>query len=369
LDDDTRAGLPGEWRDARGSVGTKRKKPTRNGEGQPKEVNMLRDVLTYSAELSGRRKLRGYVRAALIIAAVLLLALAIVLEKQYKNTHDMAAVATILYETSPTPPQGPTPTPETCPSDPAGWQFVSSGISGDNLERIKPACVYDGLGRAIAWVLAIREGYSRAEATHALGFAQAPAQTKMSDIKVVDPIGNPLVASLVMVPLTATYSEWFVNEEELPAMYYFPQGCFRGIDTHVDVAGNEVQTWNGSYPVICYIIEDNTATQTIMSLGGHVFSASSKPTRSYLYFGYDTETKQWDWLGIDQNLHSSTEVATSSSDDKNYSGQYGGSIWSAQWLSQTYGLAMKALPDSWRTANDRVELQAILNSINSSNAP
>jgi hypothetical protein len=152
-------------------------------------------------------------------------------------------------------------------------------------------------------------------------------------------------------------------------MYYFPQGCFRGIDTQVDVVGSTAQIWNGSYPVICYIIEDNTATQTIMSLGGHLFSASSKPTRSYLYFGYDTETKQWDWLGIDQNLHSSTEVATSSSDDKNYSGQYGGSVWSAQWLSQTYGLAMKALPDSWRTANDRVELQAILNSINSSNAP
>jgi hypothetical protein len=191
----------------------------------------------------------------------------------------------------------------------------------------------------------------------------------MSDIKVIDPIGNPLMASLVMVPLTADFSEWYIDGNDLPAMYYFPQGCFRGIDTQVDVVGSTAQIWNGNYPVICYIIEDNTATQTIMSLGGHVFSASSKPTRSYLYFGYDTETKQWDWLGIDQNLHSSTEVATSSSDDKNYSGQYGGSVWSAKWLSQTYGLAMKALPDSWRTANDRVELQAILNSINSSNAP
>jgi len=281
----------------------------------------------------------------------------------------MAAVATIHYATSPTLPLVPTLTPEACPSDPGGWQLADSGVLGDSLERIEPACVYDGLGRTIAWVLAIREGYSRAEAAQSLGFTQPPAQTKMSDIKVIDPIGNPLMASLVMVPLTADFSEWYIDGNDLPAMYYFPQGCFRGIDTQVDVVGSTVQIWNGSYPVICYIIEDNTATQTIMSLGGHVFSASSKPTRSYLYFGYDTETKQWDWLGIDQNLHSSTEVATSSSDDKNYSGQYGGSVWSAQWLSQTYGLAMKALPDSWRTANDRVELQAILNSINSSNAP
>ena len=332
-------------------------------------MNKLRDFLTYSAELSGRRKLRIYVKAALFIIVALLIALAIVLGQQYLTMQDMAAVATIRYETSPTPPREPVPTSEACPSDPGGWQFVASGIPGDNLERIEPACVYDGLGRTIAWVLAIREGYSRAEASQALEFTLPPAQTKMSDIKVIDPIGSPLVASLVMVPLTAGYSEWYIDGKDLPAVYYFSQGCFRGIDTQIDVTGNKAQIWNGNYPVICYIIEDNAATHTIMSLGGHVFSASSSPTRSYLYFGYDPETKQWDWLGIDENLHSSTDVATMSSDHKNNSGQYGGSVWSAQWLSQTYGLAMKALPDGWKTGNDQAEFQAILNSINSSNAP
>ena len=342
---------------------------TEDVEGQQKELNKLRDILTYSAELNGQRKLRTYAKAALFIAAALLLALAMVLGKQYKNMHDMAAIATIHYETLPTSTQRPTQTHEACPSNLAGWQFVDSGIRGDNLERIEPACVYDGLGRTIAWVLAIREGYSREEAAQALGFTQPPAQANMSAIKVINPVGSPLVASLVMVPLTANYSEWSIDEKDLPAVYYFPQGCFRGIDTRIDTVGNEVQIWNGSYPVICYIIEDNTATQTIMILGGHVFSASSNPTRSYLYFGYDTETKQWDWLGIDEDLHPSTEVATMTGDYKNYSGQYGGYVWSAQWLSQTYGLAMKALPDSWRTANDRVELQAILNLINSSSTP
>ena len=192
-------------------------------------MKILRDVLTYSAELSGRRKLRSYIKVALFIAAVLLLALPIILGRQYKTMHEMAAVATIHYETSPTPPQGPTPTPEACPSDPAGWQFVSSGISGDNLERIEPACIYDGLGRAIAWVLAIREGYSRAEATQMLGFTKPPAQTKMSNIKVVNPVGSPIETSLVMVPLTAGYSEWFINGNDMPVEYYFPQGCFAAL--------------------------------------------------------------------------------------------------------------------------------------------
>ena len=332
-------------------------------------MNKLRDILTYSAELNGRRKLRTYVKAALFIAAALLLALTIVMGKQYQTMHNMAEVATIHYETLSTLTQGATTTPETCPSDPVVWQFVSSGIPGDNLERIEPACVYDGLGRTIAWVLAIREGYSRAEAAQALGFTQPPAQAKMPVIKAIDPVGSQLMASLVMVPLTAGYSEWFIDGKDLPAVYYFPQGCFRGIDTHVDVAGSETQTWNGSYPVICYIVEDNVATHTIMSLGGHVFSASSSPTRSYLYFGYDTGTKQWDWLGIDEIQRYSSDVTAMSNERNNYSGQYGGSVWSAQWLSQTFGLTMKTLPDSWQTAVDQSEFQAIMNSINSSSTP
>ena len=332
-------------------------------------MNKLRDFLTYSAELSGQRKLRTYVKAALFIAVALLLAVVIILGQKYQTMQDMAVVATIHYETSPTPPRGPTLTPEACPSDPGEWQFVDSGIPGGNLERIEPACVYDGLGRTIAWALAIREGYSRAEATQALGFSQPPAQTKMSDIKVVNPVGSPLVTSLVMVPLTAGYSEWFIDGENLPAVYYFPQGCFRGIDTHIDVAGSEAQIWNGNYPVLCTIVEDNAATHTIMSLGGHVFSASANPTRSYLYFGYDPETKQWVWLGIDEIQRYSIDAAAMSNDRDKYLGQYGGSVWSAQWLSQTYGLTMRALPESWQTANDQAELQAILNSINSSSTP
>ena len=262
-------------------------------------------------------------------------------------------------------PQGSTQTPETCPSDPGEWQFVGSGIPGDSLERIEPACVYDNLDRTVAWILAIREGYSRDDATQVLGFSQPPVQMNMSTIKVIDPAGNPLIASLVMVPLTAGYSEWYIDSNDAPAVDYIPEGCF----SDIDMVGNEARTWNGSYPIICYIVEDNMATHTVMSLGGHVFSTSLSPTRSYLYFGYDPEMKQWDWLGIDKALHSSTDVATMTNEQNNYSGQYGGSVWSAQWLSQTYNLTMKTLPDGWQTANDPEEFQAIFNSINSLNTP
>jgi hypothetical protein len=332
-------------------------------------LNNLRNALTYSADLSGRRKLRSYVKAGLFIAVALVAILAIVLGQRFQTMQAMAAVATIRYDISPTPSQEPAPTPEVCLSDPGEWQFVGSGIPGDSLERIEPACVYAGLGRAIAWVLAIREGYSRAEAARALGFAQPPAQTEMSDIKVIDPGGNPYVASLVAVPLTADYSEWRIDGKGLPAVDYFPQGCFRGVDARIDMAENGVRIWNGNYPVICYIVEEDAATHDIMSLGKHVFSVSSAPTRSYLYFGYDAGVKQWVWLGIDANLHYSGDVAGMPGDHKSYSGQYGGSVWNAQWLFRTYGLKMKAPPDHWQSAHDPAEMQAILDSINSLNTP
>ena len=321
------------------------------------------DAITYVG-LGSKRKLKRYVVAS--ITLILFLFAVIIYAAWGRNRMAAGAplVALPAAITTPAAPSLPSPTPEACPSDPGDWKLIEV-FPGDNLGRIEPACVYDGLGRTIAWVLAIREGYSRADASQSLGFTQPPAQAEMSVLKVIDPVGSSLMASLVMVPLTAGYSEWYIDGKDLPAMYYFPQGCFRGIDT----VGNKVQIWNGSYSVICYIVEDNAATHTIMSLGGHVFSASSSPTRSYLYFGYDTETKQWDWLGIDEVLSYSTDVATMSSDHKNNSGQYGGSVWSAQWLSQTYGLAMKALPDGWKTDNEQAEFQAILNSINSSNAP
>ena len=332
-------------------------------------MNKLREVLTYSADLSGRRRLRTYVRAALFIAVALLVILAFALGQKNETQRAMAAVATIHYETLPTQPQGPSPTPETCPSDPGGWQFVGSGIPGDQLERMEPACVYAGLGRTIAWVLAIREGYNRAEAAQAMGFVQLPAQTRMSTIQVIDPVGNPWVASLVMAPLTGGYSEWHIDGEGRPAEEYIPQGCFRGMDMRSGAAGENTQIRNGSYPVICYIIQADAATHTILSLNGHVFSVSSSPTCSLLYFGYSTGTKQWDWLGIDVKFPYANDVAGKMGDPNNYSGQYGGSVWNAGWLLQTYGLAMKALPDHWQTAHDQVEMKAILDSINSFNAP
>jgi len=60
-----------------------------------------------------------------------------------------------------------------CPTDSSEWSFTPTMIS-ENYQIIQPACVYQGLEKTIAWALAIREGYSRAEATELLGFNEIP---------------------------------------------------------------------------------------------------------------------------------------------------------------------------------------------------
>ncbi len=60
-----------------------------------------------------------------------------------------------------------------CPTDPSEWSFTPTLIS-ENYQVIQPACVYQGLEKTIAWALAVREGYSRAEATEQLGFTEMP---------------------------------------------------------------------------------------------------------------------------------------------------------------------------------------------------
>ncbi|MBL0348094.1 hypothetical protein [Candidatus Villigracilis affinis] len=60
-----------------------------------------------------------------------------------------------------------------CPTDSSEWSFTPTMIS-ENYQIIQPACVYQGLEKSIAWALAVREGYSRAEATELLGFSEMP---------------------------------------------------------------------------------------------------------------------------------------------------------------------------------------------------
>src|SRR5687767_3447033 len=89
-----------------------------------------------------------------------------------------AAIQTATFTSLPTgtiSPPTETPTPIPCPADPEQWDLVEVAPN-NNYKRIEPACAYDGLSRTVAWLYAIRQGYSRKEAAQKLEFDEFPVE-------------------------------------------------------------------------------------------------------------------------------------------------------------------------------------------------
>lgn len=139
-------------------------------------------------DLAGKRHLRSYLKAAILI--VIFMSLVTVYAfwaRAQMNAIVNAPARPVAWEPTPTPippTATPTATPEPfdelraapCPTNPSDWTFSYPypGYNG-NLHKIGPACVYEGLERTVAWLLlAGSMGYSGDEATEALGFAELP---------------------------------------------------------------------------------------------------------------------------------------------------------------------------------------------------
>jgi hypothetical protein len=319
--------------------------------------------LTYSADISGRRKPRFFVKVTLFVMAALIVLLAFALWQQAQERGAMAETLPVLIDPVPTATLEPTPTPELCPSDPKKWNFVpgTSSSPGDVMKRIEPACVYAGFNRAVAWILAIQNGYSRAEATQALALNAPPTQSDLGILKIQISSGTYLSA-LDLIPLQPDYTEWQIGVKGEASTYFTLQGCYRAIDVVV----NEVRDWNPGYPVICTFFEDVEAVNTVMRLGDNMYSSPLKnATRYQVYLGYASKSSQWLWLGSDVNLYQVLDKDTLEKDRNNFGSAYGGVVWDAAWLKSIYGLDLKPLPDGWIVANSNASLQKILSELSS----
>ena len=119
-------------------------------------MNLI-DLFTYST-LDGKRKLRRYVVFSLGILVLISLIFAYSQWTQAQAMADVQATALPVQVTTistsvvlPTPiPQ--TTTTEACPSDSSQWELVDVKPN-DNMKKISPSCVYDALGRSVAWAL------------------------------------------------------------------------------------------------------------------------------------------------------------------------------------------------------------------------
>lgn len=307
---------------------------------------------TYLAA-DGKRKPKRYVVAFLMLVVVLggTIATGVYLRGQEQNmlsaTRSVAVVHTV--------------TSTACPADPDDWSLVAVEPDSDNM-RIEPSCVYDGLGRTVAWALAIRMGYPRQDATELLGFDSAPA-LPLADLAILDDLGNPQRVSLSYVPLKDNYTEWGITSDGLPATTYIMRGCFR---TYT-VSGEVRHDWGDGYPIVCALFQDALSDYLVILYGDHLYTGSTGGAyRRITYFGYNG-SGEWIWLGSQQEdrvVLTITEHELLES-YATYSELFQTPIWNSSWMSKVLSMNPRPIPDDWQSATDGDELSAIMDLLRS----
>ncbi len=327
---------------------------------------IILDGLTYK-DLAGKRQPRAYTVMTGLILLLLLMAGGMaglnryLLMSRVQATPVSVSLTTEATETLEVEPiatiQLGDETHYGCPTDSADWSLTSTYIS-ENYKVIQPACVYQGLEKTIAWALAVREGYSRAEATQQLGFTEMPMR-QMDQVTIPANAKGLMAVPVSFIPPNPNFTEWRINANDEAAVTYALRGCFRTST----VVGNRVETWGGDYSVICLVIEDAENTHIVYSLDGHIYTSTATPMRSFLLFGY-LSNGDWVWLGTQENpKHEITDLQKSADERLIFATLYDSQPWDAKWLMNTHHLLMQSPPENWQTMTNENEKQAILNGL------
>jgi hypothetical protein len=321
--------------------------------------NLLLDGLTFK-DIAGKRQLRTYV---LLSGVILILLITLVSGSALESNSMLSKVrgtpVSVQVTPQPTVTNAPTATlSAACPTNPQDWRFVDV-FPDDNFKRIEPTCVYEDLSKSVAWALAVREGYTRAEAMQTLGFPDLPMQ-RLNQVMAMTNTRGPLSLEMSFTPPHPDFAEWRVDKSGSPAISYALRGCFR-TDT---IVGNKSEAWNADDAVICALSEDSAATQVVIKLNSPTYTSSAAPTRSFVLFGYTTDGK-WLWLGTQQEPRIDLGTLPDPGQEAKFSAeQYGAILWDATWLQQAYGLSMKPLPENWQGATFDADRNDILSGLN-----
>ena len=346
----------------------------------------LPDQFTYP-DLAGKRHLRRYVVAALIIVIVvcgIYIWGAIQHDKEQAivmaTPRSLSDVLPTLTPVPTTPPPTATPTLEPCPTDPQDWTMASFSTGG-NFKRIDPACVYEGLGRTVAWnLLYMSMGHDIFEAAQMLGFDELPRQLASEVMAMTNqkgPVAIELAYSEDAPEYVPDFYAWNTDGNGNPGVVYTLRGCFR---TYT-IVGNETRSWNDDYPVICSVSIDQPGQATV-GYGDLVFTSSVLLTRNYFLYGY---IGGGDWVLIGRQTEPSFQIKTDPdapdymdlsipfdeilNDQQTLTTFLGVELWNTDWISTTYGLTMRPLPANWQNHTDPAEYQLIADAREESTSP
>jgi hypothetical protein len=330
----------------------------------------FRDLFTYQADVSGKRRLRTYVKAAIFILAALIVLWVVSYYQQSRTQQAVEETKPVVLPSLPPTIQEiatsipePTSVTESCPTDPANWT-LTEGLPGTEFMRIEPACVYEGLERTVAFALGITEGYSRQEVAEKLGFEKLP-MTRLSQVTIANPNG-PLSMDVGFEIDVPPFKEWIFREDGKPAEAMALQGCFR---TYT-IVGNEKKNWDkNSYPVVCRVSYDNVSTAGVFCMGDSCYSIASNPVsnRRFTLFGY-AGNNRWIWLGTEKDTVNELDSQTMSEDRAVSAQMQGTGPWDRDWLKQTYGLEMQPLPENWELFAGEADKKAVRDAINAYSA-
>jgi hypothetical protein len=326
-------------------------------------LKTILDGLTYK-DLAGKQQPRVYTVVTGLILLLLMMAGGMAGLNRYLMMSRIQATPEAV--SIPTETQSPVeteiPATETaeaeassgCPTDSSKWSFTPTMIS-ETYQVIQPACVYQGLEKTIAWALAVRQGYSRAEATDQLGFTEMPMR-QIETVTIPKNTNELIDVPVSFIPTHPEFMEWRLSANGNAAITYALRGCFETSS----VKGNRVEIWGGEYSVICLVVEDAENTQILYSLNGHMYTSPATPMRSFLLFGY-LGGEQWVWLGTQTEpkleITNAEEIA---SDRLTVATLYDSQPWDAKWLNITHHLDMQPLPETWQSFMDENEKQYIL---------
>jgi hypothetical protein len=217
-------------------------------------------------------------------------------------------------------------------------------------------------------------GYSAREAAGALGFTELPwrpmrAITGMTELRGPMSIELEYASEEVKQQLMhPDFRTWIIDSQGNPGMTFTLRGCYR-TET---IQGNQVKSWGVAYAVICVVSVDQM-DRALLELGAHHYKEQLSPVRQFAVYGY-AGGGLWVGLGYQKEplvairlpgsagpalLPQTMDLEQIVQDQKLVAGLHGVVPWDAAWLAQTFGLAMRPLPENWQSLNDPAELQAI----------
>lgn len=321
---------------------------------------LMKNLLIFTT-VTGKNQLRGYVKVALGLFAILVVLVGVnTYNRNQMVSEIMATPRTLDADLIPAPTEQVemhVPLDDECPSNPADWTLMENrSVPGSNLKELSPRCAYDQLDRTAAWLYSTSVlGYTRKDAADIFGFDSIPMeyQFESGGITVITDLKDePQIVDLRFPSDNTGLKEWRIDANGNPAVEFTFSGCFRTSSLN----GGEIVSWGNGYPVICQYSGDFTTRHYVSDVNGKTLTiGGSENLRRFMWFGYSGDGN-WVFLGFAKNWEY----------DLSQIHNPGISTINQSQLTERYAVNFQPLPENWKTFTGQEFVDAFLEELDRS---